>query len=204
MGASYEKQKKAKSKKIDIVGRWTPLPHTVIHSKEYRGLSHTARSLLFDVAAQYNGLNNGKLVACSRYLRPLGWRSNDSIYRALKLLTISGILIQTRQGMRPPCSQAAWFALGWLGLDVTDGLDINAKQYRRSNLTPMEKIAKPPHGVSRALRTPSHGVVKSFSIPTSGAILAINEQTSAPSHGAYIYLPSNQGQVHCKLNEVMH
>ena len=42
MGASNEKQKKSKAGKLDIPGRWTPLPNVVIHSQEYRKISHAA------------------------------------------------------------------------------------------------------------------------------------------------------------------
>lgn len=204
MGASYGKQKKAKSGKLDISGRWTPLPHSVIHSKEYRGLSHTARSLLFDIAAQYNGTNNGKLVACSKYLKPLAWNSNDTIYRALKHLTSSGILIQTRQGMRPPWSQAAWFALGWFGLDITEGLDINPNLYVRCKLTPLEKNVTPPHSVGLALLKPSHGAARTSTPPSHGAILSNIDKIPAPPHGEYIYLPSNIEQTYNKQNGSIH
>ncbi len=139
MGASYGKQKNVKAGKLDI-GRFTALPHNVIHSTEYRALSYSARSLLFDIAAQYNRTNNGKLVACEKYLKPLGWNSNGTISKAIKDLVASGLLIQTRQGMRPPYSQAAWFALGWFSLDVTSGLDIDARKYQRCKLTPLTEL----------------------------------------------------------------
>jgi hypothetical protein len=82
MGASYEKQKNAKASRLDI-GRFTALPHSVIHSIEFRALGYAARALLFDFAAQYNRKNNGKLVCCLKYLKPLGWTSNDTITRAI-------------------------------------------------------------------------------------------------------------------------
>lgn len=151
MGASYGKQKKAKAGKLNV-GRFTALPHYVIHSQEYRALSFSARSLLFDIAAQYNGTNNGKLVACEKYLKPLGWNSNGTISKAIKDLVASGLLIQTRQGMKPPYSQAAWFAIGWFSLDVTSGLNISTKSYQRCELTPLEVFKK-----TKAL-TPKNGM----------------------------------------------
>lgn len=204
MGASFGKQKKSRAGKLDISGRWTPLPHTVIHSQEYRGLSYPARSLLFDIAAQYNGKNNGSLVACTRYLKPLGWNSNDTISRALKQLNVSGILIQTRQGMRPPCSQAAWFSLGWFGLDITSGLDINPKKYQRSKLTPIEKIARPLNGVKEISAIPFNGAGKVATTPSHGTILTENSRATTPTHGDYIYLPSKQEQTHSKEDGVIH
>lgn len=153
MGASYGKQIKARAGKLDI-GRFTALPHNVIHSKEYRSLGYSARALLFDIAAQYIGTNNGMLVACEKYLKPLGWNSNGTISKAIKDLVASGLLVQTRQGMRPPYSQAAWFALGWFSLDVMSGLDIDAKKYQRCKLTPLRALT-----LIKAL-TPKIGAVR--------------------------------------------
>lgn len=195
MGASYGKQRAAKAGKLDVGGgRWTPLPHKVIHSKEYRQLSHAARSLLFDIAAQYNGANNGKLVACAKYLRPLGWTSNETVTKALRALTAGGFLIQTRQGMRPPMAQAAWFAIGWLNLNITEGLDISPRSYRRSIFTPIEalknkKVLTPPIGVVSKKTTPPIGVETVSTAPIIGAILAKNCTSPAPINGDYIYLP---------------
>ena len=139
MGASYGKQKAAKANKLDV-GRFTALPHTVIHSEEFRNLGFAARSLLFDIAAQYNRSNNGKLVCCGKYLQPLGWKSNDTISRALVELKESGLLILTRQGMMPPYSRPSWFAIGWFSLDVSSGLDIDPAKYRRCKLTPIKGL----------------------------------------------------------------
>jgi len=98
------------------------LPHVVIDSPSYRELGHPARALLIDIARQYTGSNNGRLVACAKYLRPLGWRSNDTITRALVQLKGAQLLIETRLGMKP--NRAAWFALGWYSLDNVSGMDI--------------------------------------------------------------------------------
>jgi len=163
MGASYEKQKRSKAGKLDI-GRFTPLPHNVIHSVEYRGLGYAARSLLFDMAAQYNRSNNGKLVCCMKYLKPLGWTSNDTITRALKELLASGLLIKTRQGMMPPYSKAAWFAIGWFSLDIYDGLDIEPKKYQRVRLAPINLLS-PIYGAGKRKAAPNDIAPISLSAP---------------------------------------
>lgn len=136
MGASYGKQKKAKSRKLDILGRWTPIPHVILFSKEYRELNYAARTLLIDISSQYNQNNNGKLVCCPSFVKKIGWNSSDTVTRSIKALLNSGLLIKTREGMMPPCSRAAWYALGWYGLDVTDDIDINPKEYKRCKPTP--------------------------------------------------------------------
>ena len=192
MGASYGKQKNAKAGKLDI-GRFTALPHAVIHSEQYRQLGYAARALLFDIAAQYNGKSNGSLVCCAKYLRPLGWNSNGTISRATKALVESGLLIQTRQGMMPPESQAAWFALGWFGLDVTEGLDIDPKYYRRCQLIPI-KTYTPIKGAVRRATAPATGVAASNLAPIKGAVGHKIDQTPAPITGDLVYIPSNLRQ----------
>lgn len=195
MGASYEKQKKSKAGKLDIAGRWTPLPHTVIKSKEYRDLGYAARALLFDIAAQYNASNNGKLVCCMKYLKPLGWNSNETITRGLRELLASGLLIQTRQGMRPPYSQTAWFAIGWLGLDVRSGLDIEPNLYRKCTLTPF-KAPLPIGGKRFKKTTPQSGKAIRTSTPINGGLQAKNQQAPIPNNGDFIDLPSTHPIIH--------
>jgi len=195
MGASYGKQNRSKACKLDIAGRWTALPHVVIHSKEYRELGFAARALLFDIAVQYNASNNGKLVCCMKYLKPLGWTSNDTITRALRELVASGLLIQTRQGMKPPCSQAAWFAIGWFGLDVRTGLDIDPNKYRKSTFNPF-KAPSPIGGKQFKKTTPKNGKEIETTKPINGAVETKNEQISKPINGDYIDLPSTHPIIH--------
>ncbi len=198
MGASYEKQKKSRARKLDFPGRWTALPHVVIHSQEFRNLGYAARALLFDIAAQYNASNNGKLVCCTKYLKPLGWTSNDTITRALRQLLSSGLLIQTRQGMMPPCSQAAWFAIGWFGLDIRIGLDIEPSKYHKCTFTTFTtfKVPLPNGGVRRAKTTPKIGKANKESKPINGAVEAKNELSPAPNNGDFIDLPSTYPIIH--------
>lgn len=146
--------------------RYVALPHVVIDSPSYRLLKHPARALLIDIARQYTGSNNGRLVACAKYLKPLGWKSNDTVTRALVELKDAGLLIETRMGMRP--NRAAWFALGWYSLDEVSGMDIDPRSYR----TGQYKLAPliPRGGVERGRIVPSGGVRPSSAIPSAGAM----------------------------------
>jgi hypothetical protein len=112
-------------------GQHLALPWVVLDSVGYRRASHTARSLLIDLGRQYTGFNNGKLVACQKYLEPMGWRSNSTISRALAELVDCRLLIETRKGTRP--NKASWYALSWLDLDQEAGLDIDPKCYKRAH-----------------------------------------------------------------------
>lgn len=195
MGASVGKQKKSTAGKLEIPGRWTALPHVVIHSQEYRKLGYAARALLIDIAAQYNASNNGKLVCCMKYLKPLGWTSNDTITRGLRDLLSSGLLIQTRQGMMPPYSQAAWFAISWFGLNVRLGLDIEPSKYQKCKLTPI--TAPSPNIGARQVKTvPKNGEAHKITIPIAGALEPKIQQQPTPINGDFIELPSTNPIIH--------
>ena len=177
--------KRKQSRKSSMLGDFTPLPHNVIHSHEFRSLRYAARALLFDMSAQFNGNNNGKLVCCTKYLKPLGWNSNDTITRALRELLKCGLLIQTRQGMKPPCTQAAWFAIGWLSLDIQQGIDINPSYYRRCQLTPIKEIT-PLIGAVKPKIAPIVGIGYQYAIPINGVVGAQKQVAAIPNSGAYI------------------
>lgn len=212
MGASYGKQKDAKKRKGKIEGRFTPLPHSVIFSVGFRKLNHAARALLFDIAGQYNGKNNGALVACSKYLKPLGWNSNDTITKALKQLEENGLLIKTKQGMRPPMAQPSLYALGWLDLQITAGLDITAKSYQRSAFVPAiskpilqhKKMITPITGATGNQITPVIGIDATPPAPIAGVVEAQNQQTPTPIVGEFIYIPSTPANSAGDSAQVIH
>jgi len=166
--------KKAKEKRD---GRqFVALPMVVLESPGYRGASHTARSLLLDIAMQYTGNNNGRLTASAKYLQGKGWNSNDTIVRARRELLDCGLLIETRKGARP--NKAAWYALTWHDLDQTSGLDLDPKCYRRgeymrpltaSRDTQTAALA-PSNGAGIRPIAPSGGVRPSIYAPSDGAV----------------------------------
>ena len=78
-----------------------PLRYDFINSSARISLSSSASKLLLDVMSQYIGHNNGDL--CCAYdgiMKPLGWRSEATLRKAIKELQAAGILILTRQGGR--------------------------------------------------------------------------------------------------------
>jgi len=170
------------------------LPFVVLESPGYRLASHTARSLLIDIAMQYTGNNNGKLTACAKYLNGKGWRSNDTIVRARRELLDCGLLIETRKGGFP--NTPAWFALSWLDLDQGQGLDINPRLYRRGEYLRPDKPAAsgaslvPSGGAGKGCIAPSGGASASGPVPSGGAIRGGLVPLPAPSGGAYLEIPS--------------
>ena len=200
--------------------RFVALPEVVLESPGYRQAGYPARALLIDIAMQYTGHNNGKLIACAKYLAPKGWTSNNTVLRAVRELQACGLLIETRKGARP--NKAAWFALSWLDLDQGQGLDIEAKLYRRGGYMTPETVAPiagasartakatearklaalakraakqnaaltPSNGAARAPIAPSHGVRASILAPLDGAVRGGLVPPSTPLHGAYLEIPS--------------
>lgn len=170
------------------------LPHVVLESPGYRLATHPARSLLIDIAMQYTGHNNGKLVACAKYLKGKGWNSNATIVRARHNLIDCGLLIETRKGARP--NKAAWFALSWLALDQGQGLDIDPKFYRRGAYMTPDKAAQqnatfaPAGGAVVMSIAPARGARASNVAPAGGAIRTLRSTLPAPSGGAYLETPS--------------
>jgi hypothetical protein len=137
---------KHKSRNRDGI-RFVAMPHTVLDSAAFLGLSAPAVRLLLDIARQFTGSNNGRLVACTKYLAPRGWKSHDTATRARRELEAAGFIVETRMGMRP--NRAAWFALTWVGLDWSPEMDIKREQFRRGLYA--KDDPPPPIGKTQAL-----------------------------------------------------
>ncbi|MGL6159945.1 hypothetical protein [Microbulbifer sp.] len=100
-------------------GKFAAFPIQMLAHPKFATLSPRAKALLFPLAAQYNGRNNGDLCASFSVMRPHGWTSNDQLRKALGELLESGFLIQTRQGRRP--NVASLYALSWRPIDECGG-----------------------------------------------------------------------------------
>ena len=105
-------------------GSFIALPHNLLDSREYAALSAHARMLLIDLFAQYRGHNNGDYSAAWTLMEPRGWRSRETLGRALAQLLEAGFIVKTKQGGRNiPCL----YGVTWKGIDECDGkLDIKA------------------------------------------------------------------------------
>lgn len=189
---------------------FTALPHIVVDSAGYRLASHTARSLLVDLARACTGSNNGAIWLSRAAREAIGWGSESTYRAALADLIDCGLLVETRKGGR---NLAAWFGLTWRDLDVVAGLDIDPKQWRRGAYLRPEKAqaddgkartakATTARSVAAGLRAcympaPSHGATPSATAPSCGAhplpsctvarcSPADSGDSFAPSHGEYL------------------
>jgi hypothetical protein len=105
-------------------GGFVAIPWSVLDSLAYQGLSHPARSLLLEIARQYRGNDNGRMIATLAHLKPRGWSSNDTIQRAKQELLDAELIFETVKGSRP--HKASWYACTWWALDKLDGYDEGA------------------------------------------------------------------------------
>jgi hypothetical protein len=173
-------------------GSFIPWLQPVQLSPGWRRCGHTGRSLLMDVV--HSGVN-GKLVAADAYLKPLGWTSREVIARALKDLIECGLLVETRKGARP--NRAAWYAVTWLDLKHTEGLDIDPKKFKRGGYLTPEKQAATPDRARTSKATKARKVAAKclkagyLPVPSDGHLLGVActvprsiDQPVRPSNGA--------------------
>lgn len=111
-------------------GGFIKLPKSVLNGVAYLSLSAHARMLLFDIAAQYRGDNNGDLCAPWKLMHPRGWRSEGTLDKCKRELLAAGLIVETRKGARP--NKCSLFAVTWYALDDCGGkLDMTARSFQR-------------------------------------------------------------------------
>jgi hypothetical protein len=124
-------------------GGFVALPHSVLDSRAYQGLSAFAKVLLIEIARQLRSDNNGALLCSRAYMAGRGWKSNDMLTKCRDELLAAKLLYQTVMGYRP--NKASWYAVTWMALDKLDGLDEGAAQ---SFVRSAYKIGEPLPGKS--------------------------------------------------------
>lgn len=111
--------------------RFLLMPFTVLESQAYLSLTGQQTRLLIDIAHQYKGDNNGRLLAAWTYLNEeRGWTSKQTIATALEVLIARGLLYKTRQGQRP--NKTSWYAVTWQPLDHHPGMDVGPQSLERA------------------------------------------------------------------------
>lgn len=123
-------------------GGFVAIPWAVLDSPAFQSLSHPARALLVEVARQFHGDDNGRMILTRQYLATRGWKSHDVVKRAADELMNTGFIYRTVMGARP--NRAAWYAVTWLSLDRLDGFDPGAAAgfERSSYLTKTRALAR--------------------------------------------------------------
>lgn len=194
MNGRGEQGRKGKKGAKDRDGsRFALLPHAVLESRAYLNLSHTARSLLLEVAMQLLPDNNGRLLLSRAHLAPRGWKSADVIQRAKHELLEGGFIFETVKGHRP--NKASWYAVTWRSLDRRPDYDPGAlggfprSAYLLAGAAENAALC-PSRGTGKRQIAPPHGTRARFTAPSDGAMGAIPPPSPVPSHGHHLEMPS--------------
>jgi hypothetical protein len=112
----------AKRNSKDGKGRFIQIPHSVLSHPDYQSLGGNSVKLLNALAYQYNGRNNGNLSAAWGLMRNAGFKSKDTITKAVRQLVSHQIIVKTRDGkFQNPNSCCDLYALCWNRIDPCEG-----------------------------------------------------------------------------------
>lgn len=106
--------------------RYCLLPVEVLESEAWASLPGNAVKVCIALAAQYSGVNNGRLTLPLSAAKTLGVRSKGSLMRGLEELEERGLIEVTKQGGLPPLG-CSWYALGWRQIDADASICLVAK-----------------------------------------------------------------------------
>ena len=171
-------------------GQFIALPMIVLKSPAYLGLSAHARSLLLEVALQFNGHDNGRMLLSRAHLLPRGWKSSDMITKAKRELLQAGFIFETVMGHRP--NKASWYAVTWQSLDKLLGFDSGAADafersaYRKTVPAPVCAKNAPlrPHpGTAKRVVAPHGGTRSLPPVPPRGVKHVADALPLVPPHG---------------------
>lgn len=175
-------------------GGFIALPWSVMDCPAYARLSHPARGLLLEVARQYHGDDNGRMLLSRAYLATRGWKSSDTITNAKRELLAAGFIFETVMGHRP--NKASWYAMTWHTLDKIPGYDVGmALLFERGaylRFAPLVRTSLvPPAGTRTAAIVPPAGTATVPSVPPAGTMKAILEGLPVPPNGHPLETPSD-------------
>jgi len=114
------------------------IPHIVLDQPDFLRLPNRARALLLDVVYQFNGYNNGDLTVAFGFMSKRGWRSKETLSKAVSDLVSANLIIKTRQGrFQNPGASCDLYALSWKPIDECPGKNLEADPTR----TPPRKFS---------------------------------------------------------------
>lgn len=102
-------------------GTFLALPHNLTNARKFNDLSGNAVKLLIQLASQYNGKNNGDLSASFKDMGLKGWKSSNTLNKALKELLEFGFIVKTRQGHFPKTCNL--YGITWKPIDPSTKYD---------------------------------------------------------------------------------
>lgn len=134
-------------------GGFAAIPHCLLESQVFLGLSSHAIKLLMDLATQFKGFNNGDLCMAWSLMEKRGWKSRDTLNKARCELLNTELIVITRRGDR---KRPNLYALTFFAIDECGGkLDIQPTNRPLSTwrlhepLPPLKIGMTRPAGVSK-------------------------------------------------------
>jgi hypothetical protein len=101
------------------------IPHIVLEHPDFLRLPNRARALLLDVVYQFNGRNNGDLTVAFGFMSKRGWRSKETLSKAVCDLVSANLIFKTRQGrFQNPGASCDLYALTWKPIDACPGKNL--------------------------------------------------------------------------------
>lgn len=123
-------------------------------------LSHASFRLLINMAAAFNGKNNGALGITAAQAAEVGFTNRRTLYRSFKDLEGRGLIAQTYPASRVPPRPNMW-ALTWFPLNdtkFTDATRLPSNDYLNwSQERVTEKKFDVPFSHSRGGKSATHG-----------------------------------------------
>lgn len=134
-------------------GGFAAIPHCILESPVFTGLSAHAVKLLMDLVAQFKGFNNGDLCMAWSLMEKRGWKSRDTLNKARKELLDVELILVSRHGDR---KRPHLYALTFFAIDECSGkLDVKPTDRPYSTwrlhapFPPIKIATTPPPGVSK-------------------------------------------------------
>lgn len=93
--------------------------YAIFDHPDYITLSFTQRALLWDLARQYNGSNNGDLTLAPKIMRKWGWKKDTLLRNRYALLEKGWLIITGCKKVRK--GNCYLYALSWLKVDECGG-----------------------------------------------------------------------------------
>lgn len=118
----------------------------MLKSAEFRSLSGNAIKFLLELAAHYDGKNNGDLALTRKQALERGWNSGSTRDRAELECLAAGFIVRTRQGGLHACNL---YAITWKPIDDLGGKIDCGPQVVESNLW-KKREAQPHDGATKA------------------------------------------------------
>ena len=104
------------------------IPRIVMENPDYVNLSYSSKALLFELAYQYRGKNNGDLTVAWGVMSKRGFKSKETLGRLTDQLLRSNLVLRTREGrFTNPGGVCALYALTWQPIDECSGKGLEVK-----------------------------------------------------------------------------